>query len=388
VTFSRRLPDLARNRLAVALDRLAARGASFLDLTETNPTRAGLDYPADLLAPLGAPACLSYDPEPRGLLTARQAVAAHLERLGSEVSADDLLLTASTSEAYGFLFKLLCDPGDEVLVPTPSYPLFEHLTMLEDVRAVPYGLDAAGGWSIDLAAIERHTGSRTRAVLVVSPNNPTGSMLGAGEIDALSRFCASRDVTLIGDEVFADYRFATGRAGPPFASVLSQSRCLTFGLGGLSKSVGLPQIKLAWIAVRGPEPLRAEAQARLDVIADTYLSVGTPVQCALPDLFARGAEVRRRIQDRIERNLTALRAALARCPALGLSEPAGGWSAAIRVPATRPEEDLVVDLLERHAVRVLPGYFFDFRSEAWIVVSLLVRPGTFDEGLERLLSGM
>ena len=301
------------------------------------------------------------------------------------MSADDLLLTASTSEAYGFLFKLLCDPGDEVLVPTPSYPLFEHLTMLEHVRAVPYRLDAAGAWSIDLAAIEREAGPRTRAVLVVSPNNPTGSMLDAGEISALSRFCAARDLALIGDEVFADYRFASGDGARPVASVLSQGACLTFGLGGLSKSVGLPQVKLAWMAIRGPEPIKSDARARLDVIADTYLSVATPVQHALPQLFARGADVRRRIQSRVEQNLATLRAARDACPALGVSEPAGGWSAAIRVPATRPEEDLVIDLLERHAVRVLPGYFFDFPSEAWVIVSLLVPPETFDEGLRRLV---
>lgn len=388
VRFSSRLPGLDRNRLAGALEGMATRGQPFIDLTETNPTRVGLAYPVDLLGELGSAVGLSYDPEPCGLSSARRAVAADLSRLGLDVPAEDVVLTASTSEAYGFLFRLLCDPGDEVVVPTPSYPLFEHLAMLDGVRAVPCALDPAGQWSVDLAAVDRVVGPRTRAILVVSPNNPTGSMLRADEVSALSAYCAARGLALVGDEVFADYRFASGGGRPAFASVLGQSACLTFALGGLSKTIGLPQLKLAWIALGGPRPARLEARARLEVIADTYLSVATPVQRALPSLFARGSAVREQIQARVERNLERLRDAIGASAALGLSEPAGGWSAAIRVPAVRSEESLALDLLERHAVRVLPGYFFDFPSEAWVVVSLLVAPDAFDEGVHRLVRAM
>ncbi len=381
--FSSRLPSLRPNRLSQALQEMHTRGVAFLDLTDTNPTRVGLAYPSDLLQELASPSALAYDPEPRGLLRAREAVAADLARLGVQVDPDHLVLTASTSEAYGFLFKLLCDPGDDVLVPTPSYPLFEHLTALESVRAVPYALDASGGWSLDMTALEAAAGPRTRAVLIVSPNNPTGSMVRPSELTRLATFCASRGLAIVGDEVFADYRFpGTGATGA--ASVLAARDCLTFALGGLSKSIGLPQIKLAWMAIGGPASLVSEALARLDVITDAYLPVATPVQLALPSLLTRGAPVRAGIQARVEQNLAQLRTLCRELPACTLSEPAGGWSASLRVPATAAEEDLVVELLTRHAVRVMPGYFFDFPTEAWVVVSLLGRPEEFREGISRV----
>lgn len=381
---SSRLPrDLTPNALSAGLARMRAEGRPVADLTLSNPTRAGMPYPLDLLAPLADPAGLSYEPEPFGLATARAAVAADFARRGVAVAPDHVCLTASTSEAYALLFKLLCDPGDRVLVPQPSYPLFEHLTALECVQAVPYALELHGAWRLDVAAIERSLDERTRAVLVVSPNNPTGSIVQSGELKELAALCASRGVALIGDEVFADYRL-DGAA--PAVSVLQQSRALAFALGGLSKSVGLPQVKVAWIAVNGPDALVAEALAGLEIVADTFLSVSTPAQVALPRLLMHGAVVRHAIRERTARNLSALTAAVAAAPAVTLLPPAGGWCAVLQVPSLVSEEALVLALLEHDGVLVQPGYFFDFPREAFVVVSLLVDPGVFDPAIARVLA--
>ena len=381
---SSRLPrDLTPNALSAGLARMRAEGRPVADLTLSNPTRAGIPYPLDLLAPLADPAGLSYEPEPFCLATARAAVAADFARRGVVVTPDRVCLTASTSEAYALLFKLLCDPGDRVLVPQPSYPLFEHLTALECVQAVPYALELHGAWRLDVAAIERSLDERTRAVLVVSPNNPTGSIVQSGELEELAALCASRGVALIGDEVFADYRL-DGAA--PAVSVLQQSRALAFALGGLSKSVGLPQVKVAWIAVNGPDALVAEALAGLEIVADTFLSVSTPAQVALPRLLMHGAVVRHAIRERTARNLSALTAAVAAAPAVTLLPPAGGWCAVLQVPSLVSEEALVLALLEHDGVLVQPGYFFDFPREAFVVVSLLVDPGVFDPAIARVLA--
>lgn len=379
--FSRRVPSLVPNRMAEALGRLRRTGVPLIDLTCSNPTRVGLSYPGDLLAPLAGAGALTYEPDPLGHPAARAAVVHDLARLGIGLEPRHVLLTASTSEAYGFLFKLLCDPGDEVLVPQPSYPLFEHLTALDAVRAVPYALDPHAAWRIDAGAIDRAATSRTRAVLVVSPNNPTGSTLSPADLADVSGICARRQLALVGDEVFADYLFGD----EPFTSVLHQESCLTFGLGGLSKTIGLPQVKLAWVAVTGPDALVRPALDRLELIGDTYLPVSMPVQLALPALFERGAAVREAIRRRLVENRNVLEATVARTPACSTVAPRGGWSAAIRVPAVRPEEDLALELLERHGVIVTPGYFFDFPAEAWLVVSLLGRPDEFAAGLSRLL---
>ena len=381
---SSRLPrDLTPNALSAGLARMRAEGRPVADLTLSNPTRAGIPYPLDLLAPLADPAGLSYEPEPFGLATARAAVAADFARRGVAVAPDRVCLTASTSEAYALLFKLLCDPGDRVLVPQPSYPLFEHLTALECVQAVPYTLDLHGDWRLDVAGIERSLDERTRAVLVVSPNNPTGSVVQSTELEVLAELCGSRGVALIGDEVFTDYRL-DGAA--PAVSVLQQSRALAFALGGLSKSVGLPQVKVAWIAVNGPDALVAEALAGLEIVADTFLSVSTPAQVALPRLLVHGAVVRHAIRERTARNLSALTAAAAAAPAVTLLPPAGGWCAVLQVPSLVSEEALVLALLEHDGVLVQPGYFFDFPREAFVVVSLLVDPGVFDPAIARVLA--
>jgi len=381
--FSSRTPaDLAPNALARALAALRARGGDVLDLTETNPTRAGLTAPPELLVPLAGPASLAYEPHPFGLPAAREAVASTYQAAGLALPAAHVVLTSSTSEAYSFLFKLLCDPGDEVLVPVPSYPLFDHLTRLDGVVPRPYPLEYHGSWSIDLEALERSVGPRTRAILVVSPNNPTGSVLRRGDLDRLSALAASAGLAIVGDEVFADYPLEPAGDG---CRVLAQAGALTFALGGLSKSVGLPQLKLAWIAASGPPGLLEPALARLEVVADAYLSVATPVQQAAGSLLAAGQAVHQAIAGRVRRNLGHLREASAASPCSVLRVE-GGWSAVLRVPATRPEETIVLDLLEQDGVLVHPGYFFDFPREAFLVLSLLPPPASFDEGVSRLIA--
>jgi alanine-synthesizing transaminase len=383
VLRAHRVPGLVPNRLWETRQLLQRQGVPLIDLSESNPTRAGFAWPDDLLAPLGGPAGLTYAPDPRGLATAREAVAGELRRHGAAVDPRHVVLTASTSEAYAFLFKVLCDPEDEVLVPVPSYPLFEILGRLEAVRVLPYPLDPHGGWAYDPAAIAARVTPRTRAVIVVSPNNPTGTVLTSPEVAALSAMCAAHGLVLVADEVFADYRFDDSR-GP--ACVLAESTCLAVSLGGLSKAVGLPQLKLAWMAVSGPEGRRSELIAALELVADSFLSVGTPVQVALPHLLNRGDLVRRQIRDRLSHNLSTLRRQLAAAPAIQLLEPSGGWTAVLRVPATRTEEALALDLLERSHVVVQPGYFYDFPYEAWLVISLLVEPAPFAQGLERIVA--
>ncbi len=382
-SFSSRLPAaLTANRLADAVARRRASGQPIIDLTASNPTKAGFSYPPDLLAGLAAPANLSYEPESAGIESARRAVADELAARGTHVAPDDIVLTASTSEAYGFLFKLLCDPGDEVLIPQPSYPLFEWLTRLESVVARPYRLDYQTRWTLDADALAEAVTGRTKAILLVNPNNPTGSYLTRRDFARLADVAPG--IPLIGDEVFWEFALSNARADR--ASVLEGGGGLAFSLGGLSKSSGLPQLKLGWIAIGGgPARVRA-AREKLELIADTYLSVSTPVQTSARALFAGGAGVRRQILERVARNLASLRAAVDRHPALNLLTPEGGWSAIVRVPATRAEEDLAVALVEEDGVLVHPGYFFDFEREAYIVVSLIVPPADFDVGVSRVVS--
>ena len=311
-------------------------------------------------------------------------MAAHVQAQGVPVASDRIVLTASTSESYSMLFKLLCDPGDEVLVPCPSYPLFEHLTRLDGVASVPYPLEHHGRWTIDLDSLVGAISTRTRAVLVVSPNNPTGSYVSAAELEAVAAVCERHALALIGDEVFRSYPLATTDAFHP--SVLEQGRALAFSLGGLSKSVGLPQVKLGWIGLGGPDALVGQALARLEVISDTYLSLSAPVQHAVATLLDDATTVRDQIADRVRHNASVLVDLTKQHPANRVLPPEGGWSAVIQVPATRSEEELVLDLLERQRVLVHPGYFFDFPREAYLVVSLLPEPGQFRQGISALLS--
>ncbi|MBI4536435.1 MAG: pyridoxal phosphate-dependent aminotransferase [candidate division NC10 bacterium] len=382
--FSSRLPQTpAPNALSGALARLRERGIPYADLTESNPTRAGLAYPPDLLRSLADARSLVYEPAPLGLPAARHAVADDFRRRGVTIDPQRIVLTASTSEAYALLFKLLCDPGDRVLVPVPSYPLFEYLTRLEGVEADTYPLEYDGAWEIDLEALKRVITPRTRAVLVVSPSNPTGACLTRRELSRLAALCAEESLALIGDEVFADYPLRPRAEAAK--SVLAQNLALTFSLGGLSKSAGLPQVKLGWIGVGGPPALVEPALEALELISDTYLSVSTPVQQAAAELLAWGGRIRGQIAARTRASLDQLRSAVARHPACRLLEPEAGWYAVLQVPGTRSEERIVLDLLERERVLVHPGYFFDFPREAFLVVSLLPPAEVFEDAVERML---
>ena len=382
--ISSRLPkSLAPNAVSRALAAKRKSAAVILDLTETNPTGAGFNYPKELLEALSDPRALEYDPLPLGLWSARAAVASDFRRRGIVISADRVALTSSTSEAYALLFKLLCDAGDAVLVPRPSYPLFEHLTRLEAVTAIPYALEYHGSWRIDIDSIARAATDRVRALLIVSPNNPTGSFLHRDDFDAVSRLAAARGWAIIGDEVFADYPLDP--AADP-TNVLAGAEVLTFSLGGLSKSAGLPQLKLGWIGFGGPPSKVDEALTAYEIIADTYLSVSTPVQAAAADLIEKGAGIRAQILARVRRNLESLRRLAGTHPAVNILPVEGGWSAVVQVPQLRSEEALVLELLDKDDVLVHPGYFFDFEREAFLIVSLLVDPVLFDRGVARVLS--
>jgi len=389
VQFSRRTPaDLSENPITAAL---RSRAEPFLDLTVSNPTAAGLS-PSDeeLRDALAAPGSAIYRPDPRGLASAREAVAGYYAARGEDVSPDRIFLTASTSEAYAFLLKLLGDAGDSMLVPEPSYPLFEHLIRLEGLTAIPYRLrlsPPANRWRLDLAAVERGLDSGARAVLSVHPNNPTGSFVGREERRRLASLLDPSRHALASDEVFLDFP-VEGAPDPAEAAASSREGPLAFSLGGLSKSCALPQLKLAWIAVGGDADAAREASDRLDLIADTYLSVATPVQLALPRLFEIGGRAAVRIRERLRRNLAALDRALSRVTGAGRFPVEGGWSAVLRLPAAPSGGDIALALLETAGVLVQPGWFFDFERDDVVVVSLLPPPSVFDEGLDRIVSAL
>ena len=375
--------DLAPNALATALEEALTRSRPVLDLTAANPTCASIPYDRGaILSALAQPASLVYAPSPFGLAAAREAVARELSAHGPGVEAPQIVLTASTSEAYAFLFKLLCDPGDEVLVPRPSYPLFEHLARLECVRAVPYRLAYDGAWHVDFPSVRAGVSARTRGIVTVSPNNPTGSYLKASELEEL----AALGLPIVSDEVFSRYPLRDDRAAERRAvSALEAERApLVFALGGLSKLAALPQAKLAWMAVGGERARVAEALGRLEVIADAFLSVGTAVQHALPALLASRSVAERAIRERTRANLAWLASAVAGS-AVSLLDAEGGWYATLRLPRTRDEEAWTLAFLERDAVHVHPGHFFDFDDEAYVVVSLLTPEATLREGARRIL---
>jgi alanine-synthesizing transaminase len=377
--------DLTPNRLTETVRALRASGRPIIDLTISNPTHAEFDYPGDLLATLADRRALTYDPHPLGLKAAREAVAADYARRGLSIASDRIVLAASTSEAYSLLFKLLCDPGDEVLAPHPSYPLFEHLARLDAVVHRAYQLEyLPPAWAIDFDSIERAWSNRTKAVLAVSPNNPTGSFVTRDELARLAVLASDHGAALIVDEVFADYELTPGRAAAG-GRVIDERHALAFSLGGLSKSIGLPQAKLAWIAAAGPDSIVDAAIARLEVVCDTYLSVSTPVQIAAADLLARGAALRTQIQERIRHNYQHLIGRVDDATSCTVLQADGGWYAVVRVPSLGSEEDLVVSLLARDGVLTHPGYFFDFPSESYLVISLIVREAVFTEGVARLL---
>lgn len=385
--FSRRTQwDLAETPWAHQLARMRASGVRLLDLTASNPTRCGLDYgqtpgQESILAPLLDPQALVYDPNPRGSLAARQAVCEYYQEQGAVLDPQHLILTTSTSEAYSFLFRLLCDPGDEVLIAQPSYPLVEFLAQLDDVRLVPYELFYDHGWQIDLAGLETRVSSRTRAIAVVHPNNPTGHFTRAPERAALEKICRDHRLALVVDEVFLDYGWT--EAGASFA--LGTHEALTFVLSGISKIAALPQMKASWIASFGPSAELAPALDRLEVISDTFLSMNAPVQCAL-GFWLRGRHpLRQQISARVARNLAILDGLLARQKMVTRLAAEAGWYATLRIPALEGDDQTALRLLTSARTAVYPGYFFGFPGGGWLVVSLLPQEEEFAGGAAAVL---
>jgi alanine-synthesizing transaminase len=364
-----------------ALSRAAAEArlrGPVLDLTESNPTRVGLSAGAEMLGELAHPRGATYEPVAVGHDDARGAIAAYYRDKGIIIDPTRVVVSASTSEAYGWLFKLLCDRDDTVLVPQPSYPLFDYLAALEDVRLVPYPLLRDERCAIDLAALEAALDERTRAILLVHPNNPTGTFVRHAEAEALETLAQKHGLALIVDEVFGDYAHRDGDWLPSFAG---RGNALTFVLSGLSKVVALPQLKLGWIVVDGPADA---AFARLEIIADTYLSVATPIQRALPSILGNRASVQATIRARVAHNLAMLDALLGEHPSVRRAAADGGWSAVIEVPRTR--DDWAEVLVRDAGVLVQPGWFFDFEREGVLVISLLPEPAVFAAGAAAMLA--
>jgi alanine-synthesizing transaminase len=380
--FSTRLPaSLVPTPLSAAVAARRRRPGRLLDLTLSNPTTAGLAYPETLATAFSNVASLRYDPDPRGLRSAREAISRWQATVAAPVSADRLVLTASTSEAYSLLFKLLCNPGDRVLVPCPSYPLFEHLAQLDAVAVDRYTFRDAGRWMLDESALRASITPRTRAIIVVAPNNPTGHVPRDGEWDVIADVCRRHELALIVDEVFAAYPLTPGVS---HVNTPDLSGVLTFRLNGLSKLIGLPQAKLGWILVGGPDDTAHAALEALDVIADTYLSVATPVQIALPALLDAGSTVRRQILDRVQSNLANVASRVAGST-IDVRPPDGGWSVVLRVPCVGGPDELALALLDRDVI-VHPGYFYDLPHDGFIVISLLAREADVREGLDALCS--
>ena len=377
--------QLTPNRLARAIEESRSKGFPLLDLTESNPTRCGFAFGEQaILEALANPQALSYAPDPRGLLPARQAVASYYAERGIKLAPEQIFLTTSTSEAYSFVFRLLADPADAILVPQPSYPLFDFLAGLNDIRVIPYPLIYGQGWQIDLPMLEKHLEAHARAILVVHPNNPTGSFVRRHELAQLLALCRKQDMALVADEVFADYSFAADPQRVLSHAAITQA--LTFTLSGLSKISALPQMKLAWLVVNGPPGLLRRALARLEIIADTYLSLSAPLALALPALLETRRTLQPQILARVTSNLHLLDARLASGQPVSRLEVEGGWYAVLRLPSIRTDEEWAIELAGKDGVLVHPGHFFDFSSEGYLVISLLTQPETFDEGIARILS--
>jgi alanine-synthesizing transaminase len=383
VRFSRRTAwDTDETPLARTLRERREAGLPIADLTASNPTHCGFQYDAaSLLAPLSDPAALDYDPNPRGMLSAREAVCGYYADHGAKIAPHDIFLTTSTSEAYSFVFRLLCDGGDEVLIAEPSYPLFDFLAVLDDVRLVPYALVYDHGWQIDLESIRERISPRTRALTLVNPNNPTGHYIKSWERQALEDLCREHGLALIVDEVFLDYPLGDLK---PVSFSHGDAAALTFVLSGLSKVAGLPQMKAAWIACRGPEDERLHAQDRLEIIADTFLSMNAPVQRALPHWLAGRKGTQTQIAARVLHNLQLLDALLAGQALVTRLVVEAGWYAVLRIPALRPDEETAILLLEK-GVSVHPGYFFGLPESGWLVVSLLSEPAEFSTGIQQTI---
>jgi alanine-synthesizing transaminase len=374
--------NLTPNRLSEALAAHRAAGKPLLDLTVSNPTECGFEYDRSaILSALSNPAALSYEPNPKGLESARRAVAGYYSDRKEEVSVEDIFLTTSTSEAYSYVFRTLCDPGDELLIPSPSYPLFDFLADIQDVTLVRYPLLYDHGWQIDFHGLEQAITPQTRGVIVVHPNNPTGHYTNRGEIAKLNAICSARGLAIIADEVFLDFSLEE-KVQP---SLAANRDALTLTLSGLSKICGLPQMKAAWLAVSGPQHGKAEALVRLEMIADTYLSVNAPVQLAIPRFLEQRHAFQQQVMSRVRRNLAKLDRELALQKAVSRLTVEGGWCAVLCVPRTRSDEDLALTLLNEKGIYVHPGHFYDFATERFLVLSLLVPEGDIEQGIVKIL---
>jgi alanine-synthesizing transaminase len=375
--------NLKSNHLSEALAQHRAANKLLLDLTVSNPTECGFLYDrGSILQALANPASLSYNPEPKGMLSAREGIAEYYSAHGIAIPPENVILTTSTSEAYSFTFRILCSPGDQVLIPEPSYPLCSFLADIHDVKLVSYPLLYDHGWQIDFHALQQAVTPRTRGIIVVNPNNPTGHFCKADEIQKLNEVCSSSRIAIIADEVFLDFHLETKR--PP--SFAANNTSLTFTMSGLSKIAGLPQMKAAWLLTSGPEELKAPALSRLEVIADTFLSTNTPIQLAIPRFLELRHGFQNQLMARIRRNLAKLDAQLAAQSSCSRLEVEGGWYTVLRVPVTRPDEDLAVELLNTQGIYVHPGHFYDFPADGYLIVSLITPAESFDEGIRRLLS--
>jgi aspartate/methionine/tyrosine aminotransferase len=380
--------NLAENAYAKALRAHAETSRHLLDLTVSNPTTCGFSYDEGaILSAFGSPVVLRYEPQSKGFLAARQAIAAYYDETHGlpKIDPEQILLTTGTSEAYSFLFRLLCEPGDEVAIAQPSYPLFEFLADIQDVRLRPFRLVYDHDWQIDFHALQHAITGRTRAILLLHPNNPTGHFIKESEAAELTRLCAERDLALIVDEVFLDYPLpGTPSSRPRNRSFAANHGAVTFVLSGLSKVSALPQVKLGWVVAAGPRDLVHNAMERLEIISDTYLSLSTPLQQALPVLLSQRTVIQSQLMARVSSNLQELDRQL-RHNLVTRLEVEGGWYAVLRVPAIQSDEAFVIRLLERRSVAVHPGHFYDFAEDGYIVLSLLAPLDTFSAGLTRLL---
>ncbi len=388
IAFSGRSPrDLQSNSLVRLLHEKRLAGVPVIDLSESNPTRVGIEYPRrKILQALQDPQVLYYTPSPLGLESARRSIADYYAERGARVDWQDIILTSSTSEAYSLIFKLLVEPGDEIWAPHPGYPLIEHLAQAEGIQARYYPLVYGEGWLADFGGIEAGLGPRCRLFAAIHPNNPTGNYLKPGEWRWLSRTCLRRAIPLVCDEVFFDYPLETA-SEPIFHPLREDPEVPLFLLNGLSKTTGLPQMKLAWMVLRGPADFKQEALSRLEFLSDNLLSIGTPVQCAAPMLLEAGKSVRARIQTRLHQNLRHLQGTL-KNSAADVLRVEGGWYAVLRLPQVASERDWVSDLLAHWDVWVHPGYFYGFQQDGFIVISLLPASDQFEQGVERILEAV
>jgi len=384
--FSKRTEwKLTPNRFSEAQAELRAAGMEVLDLSVSNPTQVELHYDEEaIMQSLIQPDALDYDPQPKGLLSARNSVARYYHDAHGLFDLDpaSVILTTSTSEAYSYVFRLLCNPDDEILVPKPSYPLFEFLADLQDVKLAPYPLIYDDGWQIDFPSLYKAVNHRTRAVVVVHPNNPTGSYASAEECGQLNNFCAEFNLPLIVDEVFLDY----AHDGASRSSLAANDQVLTFTLSGISKISGLPQMKIAWLVTSGPQAPKSEALARLEIIADTYLSMNAPLQLATGVFLEQRKGLQPLLLDRVRTNLQELDRQLSHQKICERLRVDGGWSAILRVPAVQADEDLAIKLLRKVAVLVHPGHFYDFPKDGYLVLSLITPTEAFREGIHRIFT--